>query len=119
ERGWGEESRETTSKHRQLHLAPVSCPSTPSTYQLMLSIALSSSDAPAATFVLPSCPLMGPENTANFPALMSAFFASTAFFAASGTMLLMLTKSFMPSLIPPHTVVFKGLPDKAASATLV
>jgi len=36
-----------------------------------------------------------------------------------GTPALTLTRSFMPSLIPPHTVVLSGLPESMASATLL
>src|SRR4051794_25505067 len=96
---WGnpKSAYQLLASHSRHHFPPGNWPSTPSTYQLTLSMALSSSLAPAATFMLPSCPLIGPVNTANFPALISAFLSATSFFAASGTMLLMLTRSFMPS----------------------
>jgi len=63
--------------------------------------------------------LDGPVKTWNLPAAIWAFLSAISFFTGSGRAALTLTRSFMPSLMPPQTVVLIGVPARAASATFV
>src|SRR5262249_46028406 len=62
-----------------------SVPSTPSAYQLTLSISLSVRVGPAGALTAPPWSLIGPWNTWHLPATSSAFVSATCFLTLSGS----------------------------------